>query len=173
MMSLSTVFWMLLIITGIIGASRGWAREILVLFSLILAMCIVSLIQQFLPAIEAMLRAQDPSFQFYARATLFMLLAFFGYEGPAISSALAGKGKREKLQDILLGACIGALNGYLLIGSLWFYLHDAGYPIPGIIPPVDPAVLNYLNVMPPKLVGVPLIYFVTVASFVFVLVVFL
>lgn len=172
MMSLSTVFWMLLLITGMIGGSRGWAREILVLFSLILAMCITSLIQQFLPAVEAMLRAQDPSFQFYARATLFMLLAFFGYEGPAISSVLAGKGKREKLQDILLGACIGVINGYLLVGSLWFYLHDAGYPIAGITPPVDPAVLNYLNVMPPKLVGVPLIYFVTVASFVFVLVVF-
>jgi hypothetical protein len=173
MMSLSTVFWMLLIITGIIGGSRGWAREILVLFSLILAMCITSLIQQFLPQVEAMLRATTPAFQFYARATLFMLLAFFGYEGPAISSALAGKGKREKLQDILLGFCLGALNGYLLIGTLWFYLADTNYPVTGIIPPVDPAVLNYLNVMPPRLVGVPLIYFITVASFVFVLVVFL
>lgn len=173
MMSLSTVFWMLLIITGIIGGSRGWARELLVLFSLILAMCITSLIQQFLPGVEAMLRTQSPQFQFYTRATLFMLLAFFGYEGPAISSALAGKGKREKLQDILLGFCIGMINGYLLVGSLWYYMHDAGYPIPGITPPADQGVLNYLNVMPPKLVGVPVIYFVTVAAFVFVLVVFL
>jgi hypothetical protein len=173
MMSLSTVFWMLLIILGIIGGSRGWAREILVLFSLILAMCITALIQQFLPGVEAMLRTQSPQFQFYARASLFMLLAFFGYEGPAISSALGAKGKREKLQDILLGACLGMVNGYLLIGALWYYMHDAGYPIPGIIPPSDPEVLNYINVLPPKLVGVPLIYFITVASFVFVLVVFL
>jgi hypothetical protein len=173
MMSLSTVFWMLLIIMATIGASRGWAREILVLFSLILAMCITALIQQFLPGVEAMLRTQPPLFQFYARATLFMLLALFGYEGPAISSALGAKGKREKLQDILLGFGLGLLNGYLLIGALWYYLHDAGYPLPGITPPTDPDVLNYLNVLPPKLVGVPLIYFITVASVVFVLVVFL
>lgn len=173
MMSLSTVFWMLLIIMGIIGASRGWAREILVLFSLILAMCITALVQQFLPAIEGALVAQSPSLQFYARATLFILLAFFGYEGPAISSALAGKGKREKFQDILLGFFLGMLNGYLLVGSMWSYMHDANYPLPGVIPPVDPSVLNYLNVMPPHMVGVPIIYFVTVASFVFVLIVFL
>ena len=173
MMSLQSVFWMLLIILGLIGASRGWAREILVLFSLILAMCITSLIQQFLPEVDALVRTQSPQLQFYARATLFMLLAFFGYEGPAISSALAGKGKREKLQDILLGFFIGMLNGYLLVGSLWFYMHEANYPVPGVLPPTDPAVLNYLNILPPKMVGVPLIYFVTVASFVFVLVVFL
>jgi hypothetical protein len=173
MMSLSSVFWLLLIITGIIGGSRGWAREILVLFSLILAMCITSLIQQFLPAVDAMLRSQSPQFQFYARATLFMLLAFFGYESPAISSALASKGKREKLQDILLGFCLGVINGYLLVGTLWYYMHETGYPVPGVIPPADPAVLNYINVMPPRIVGIPLIYFVTVASFVFVLVVFL
>ncbi|HLF01916.1 MAG TPA: CvpA family protein [Anaerolineales bacterium] len=173
MMSLSSVFWLLLIITGIIGGSRGWAREILVLFSLILAMCITSLLQQFLPEVDALLRGTDPRFQFYARATLFMLMAFFGYESPAISSALAGKGKREKLQDILLGFFIGVLNGYLLVGSLWHYMSEVGYPIPGIIPPTDPSVLNYLNVMPQDIVGVPVIYFVTVASFVFVLVVFL
>lgn len=173
MMSLSTVFWMLLIITGIIGGSRGWAREILVLFSLILAMCITALIQQFLPEIDGTLRTQAPAFQFYARATLFMLLAFFGYEGPTMSSALAGKGKREKLQDILLGFFLGMLNGYLLVGTLWYYMAEAGYPIPGITPPVDPTAANYLNVMPQNIVGVPLIYFITVASFVFVLVVFL
>ncbi len=173
MMSLSTVFWMLLIVLGIIGGSRGWAREILVLFSLILAMCITSLIQQFLPEVESALISVDAPIRFYARATLFLLLAFFGYEGPAISSALASKGKREKLQDILLGFALGMLNGYLLIGSLWFYLHEANYPVPGVIPPTNPAVLNYLNVLPPKLIGPPLIYFVTVASFVFVLVVFL
>ncbi|MBM4424090.1 MAG: hypothetical protein FJ030_11970 [Chloroflexi bacterium] len=173
MMSLSSVFWLLLIIAGTIGGSRGWAREILVLFSLVLAMCINALIQQFMPEVDAVLRAQSPLFQFSVRAVFFMVLAFFGYESPAISSALAGKGKREKLQDILLGFVLGMINGYLLVGSLWFYMHETQYPIPGVIPPTEPSVLNYLNFMPPKVVGVPQIYFATVASFVFVLVVFL
>ena len=119
MMSVSSVIWLLLIITGIIGGSRGWAKELLVLFSLILAMCITALIDQFLPDVVAMLRAANPALQFSVRAAFFLLLAFFGYESPAVSSALAGKGKREKLQDILLGFVMGMLNGYLLVGSLW------------------------------------------------------
>ncbi len=173
MMSLSSVFWLLLIITGIIGGSRGWAKEILVLFSLILAMCITALIDQFLPDVVAMLRAANPALQFSVRAAFFLLLAFFGYESPAVSSALAGKGKREKLQDILLGFVMGMLNGYLLVGSLWHYMNETQYPIPGVLMPTEPSVLAYLNFMPQDVVGIPQIYFATVAAFVFVLVVFL
>lgn len=173
MMSLSSVFWLLLIISGIIGGSRGWAREILVLFSLVLALCISALIQQFMPDVERMLVASDDLFEFSVRAAFFMILAFFGYESPAISSALAGKGKREKLQDILLGFVLGMLNGYLLVGSLWFYMNETRYPLPGVQPPTEPSVLIYLNYMPQKVVGIPQIYFATVAAFVFVLVVFL
>src|SRR5574341_2573339 len=114
MMSLSTVFWLLVIIFGTIGGMRGWAKEILVLFSLVLALFIDTLIKQFVPNIENALQAQGAIMLFYVRATFFILLAFFGYETPAVASGLAGKGKRERLQDILLGVVIGMLNGYLL-----------------------------------------------------------
>ena len=173
MMSLSTVFWLLLIIFGTIGGMRGWAKEILVLFSLVLAMFIDTLIKTFVPNVEGALQAQGPMMLFYVRTTFFLLLAFFGYETPAVSSALSGKGKRERLQDILLGVVIGMLNGYLLIGTIWFYMHQAGYQVPGITPPTDPAVLNYINFMPPKVIGPPYIYFAVAVAFVFVIVVFL
>src|SRR3972149_3828784 len=103
MMSLSSVFWLLLIITGIIGGSRGLAKEILVLFRLILAMCITALIDQFLPDVVAMLRAANPALQFSVRAAFFLLLAFFGYESPAVSSALAGQGKGGEVGGIFCG----------------------------------------------------------------------
>ena len=37
MMTLTAVFWMYVILFGIIGGFRGWAKELLVLFSVLLA----------------------------------------------------------------------------------------------------------------------------------------
>jgi len=172
MMSLSTVFWLLIAITTIIGGMRGWAKEILVMFSLVLASFLDTIIITFVPGVDAAFQAQDPAVQFWVRALFLLAMAFFGYESPAIASALSGKGKREKLQDVMLGAVIGFINGYLLVGSLWYYLHLAQYPLSGVIAPNDPAVLNYISFLPPKFVGPPWIYFAVGIAFVFVLIVF-
>jgi len=173
MISLQTTFWMYMIIFGIVGGMRGWAKEILVLFSMILALFLNTIIVQFVPGVELALREQTGQAQFAVRAAFFLLLAFFGYESPALSSVLGGKARRERLQDTLLGVVLGAVNGYLLIGTLWYYLHLAGYPLPGISAPVDERALAYINFLPPKVVGVPYIYFAVGLAFVFVIVVFI
>lgn len=172
MMSLSTVFWLLILITATIGGMRGWAKEILVLFSLVLAMFLDSIIVEYVPGVSATFAAQDQALQFWVRAIFLLSMAFFGYESPAIASALQGKGKREKLQDILLGAVLGAVNGYLLVGSLWYYLHVSQYPVPGVTAPTDPSVIAYIGFLAPKFVGPPWIYFAVGIAFVFVLIVF-
>jgi hypothetical protein len=104
------------------------------------------------------------------------MLVFFGYQTPNISR-FAAKMAREKLQDAILGVVIGALNGYLLAGSLWFYLKDAGYPFPNVIsaPTGDFAKVadSMLHYMAPKLLGIPGIYFAVVIAFMFVIVVFI
>jgi hypothetical protein len=99
-------------------------------------------------------------------------LAFFGYESPAMSSALQGKARRERLQDVVLGVVLGLVNGYLLIGSIWYYLHINGYPVPGVTPPTEPSAINFINFLPPKVVGVPYIFFAVGLAFVFVIIVF-
>lgn len=173
MMSLVNVFWLLLIIFATIGGMRGWAKEILVMFSMVLALFMDIIITAYVPGVSAAIAAQPPIAQFVGRATFFILLAFFGYETPAVVSALQGKGKREKTQDIVLGIVIGALNGYLIIGTLWYYLHLAQYPISGITAPIEPLAQNFINFLPPKVIGVPYIYFAVGLAFVFVIVVFL
>lgn len=36
MISILSVFWMFVILFGLIGAMRGWAKELLVIFSIVL-----------------------------------------------------------------------------------------------------------------------------------------
>lgn len=175
MISLGTAFFTYLIIFAVIGAFRGWAKEILVLFSLIVALFLNTIVIRFLPNLDAILLEQGgEAAQFYVRAIFFILLAFFGYQTPSFAAGLSAKARREKLQDSLLGALVGAINGYLLVGTLWSFLHRAGYPLPGFAAP-DPTnevVLRIVNWLPPLLFGEPLIYFAVGIAFVFLLVVF-
>ncbi len=180
MMSLAAVFWMYVLFFGIIGGMRGWAKEILVIFSMILALFIDTLLKTYVPGFEVALAAQGALTQFIVRGVFFMLLAFFGYESPALSSLIAAKARREKFQDIMLGAVLGAINGYLIFGTLWYYMHEAGYPVPQVLSPADPRVAGavtidlgaYIRYLPPQLIGVPYIYFAVALAFVFVIIVF-
>ncbi len=67
---------------------------------------------------------------------LLIVLVFFGYQTPNIPR-LAGSGRfaRERLQDSLLGLFLGALNGYLVWGTFWYFLDQARYPFPASSPP--------------------------------------
>ena len=176
MVSLSFVFWMYVILFGIIGGMRGWAKEIMVSFSVILALTFTTLISNYIPFIRDVLQKDNPALYFWLRAIILGLLVFFGYATPNISR-FAPKMNREKLQDSILGVVIGALNGYLIAGTIWFYMSNAGYPFNNIIAApsgdiakVAEAMLQY---MPPRLLGIPGIYFAVVIAFMFVIVVFI
>jgi hypothetical protein len=52
-----------------------------------------------------------------------------------VSGRLASASARETLQDIVLGFIIGAVNGYLIVGSIWYFLDAAGYGIWGVAQP--------------------------------------
>lgn len=176
MVSLTFVFWMYVVLFSVIGAMRGWAKELLVSFSVILALTFVTLLERYVPFVQN-LRGADTTALFWLRSIILALLVFFGYQSPNIAR-FAPKMTREKLQDVLLGIFLGCINGYLVVGTLWYYLHDAGYPFHAIIAPVEGtaagnAALNLIKYLPPRLLGVPAIYFAVVLAFVFVLVVFI
>ena len=176
MMSLPAVFWLLIIMFGIIGGFRGWAKEMLVLFSMVLSLFLIYVLETYVPGVQGALASQEGSMQFVLLALLILLLAYFGYQTPNIPlAALGGKLAREKLQDWLLGSVLGMLNGYFIVGSLWYYLHTAQYPWPDLIssPPPD-VITNLVQFLPPKVIGSPpYIFFAIGAAFVFVIIVFL
>jgi len=184
MVTLVVVFWMYVIMFAIIGANRGWAKEVLVTFSVILALAFITLLQSYVPFVARLvsISTSPPASMspeelkselltlFWIRALIMGLLVFFGYQTPSITK-FAPKVTREKFQDVLLGVFLGALNGFLIVGSFWFYMDGSNYPFAFISPPAtDPMILTYLA---PRLLGVPAIYFAVVVAFIFVIVVFI
>jgi hypothetical protein len=180
MLSLTVLFWMYVILFAAIGMMRGWAKELLVTFSLILAIFIIVVLDK-VPQINQSVFGTN---EFWLRFAIVAILVFFGYQSPNLPK-LAGSVRfaRERLQDMLLGAVLGAANGYFIAGSLWYYLAEANYPFTNVISMPDPttpigmAIANMVNFMPPAWLAtgqpVQLIFFAVALSFVCVIVVFI
>ena len=200
MISLMYAFWLFLILFAVIGAMRGWAKESLVIFSIILALFLIYVLENFTPFVvpfEQVLASvenisdqttfpslptplqEDIQTQFWIRAAIIMVLAFFGYQSPRLAP-LSEKARREKIQDAMFGAVLGLVSGYVIIGTLWYYMDAALYPFaPNITPPQpgDPlgeAAINALNYLPPVFASNHIgLFFAVVIAFLFVLVVFI
>jgi len=177
MMSIVYVFWMYVFVFAIIGWMRGWAKELLVAFSVILALALIHVIRKYIP-IAAALPETDGTL-FVVRTVILLVLVYFGYQTVVSIPHLAAKGRSEKLQDTLFGAFLGGFNGYLVAGSVLYYVHIADYVVTQnvITKPTDPVLLQSVNqmmaYMPPQLLGEPGIYFAIILAFVFVLVVYI
>jgi hypothetical protein len=173
MVSLVYIFWMYVILFAIIGAMRGWAKELLVSFSVILALALNYLLRKYIPMIIN-LPANDLSF-FWIRTWITIALVFFGYQTVSNIGALRGKARKEKLQDALFGGVMGAINGYLVIGTLWAYLHEAQYPFDIFYQPtaeIADEITRLMKWMPPYALGEPGIYFAVIIAFIFIIVVY-
>ncbi|MCX7682855.1 MAG: hypothetical protein N2508_12980 [Anaerolineae bacterium] len=173
MIPLNVVFWVSVLIFAMIGSLRGWNREILVSFSIILALFLRLVFSTYVPFFRDLLN-RPPVEQFYIYTVLVTVMALIGYAGPAASGRLAKAAAREKVQDFLLSSVVGAINGYLIVGTIWYFLHVAGYGIWGITaPPPGSAAMSLANSLPPALLSPPLLLTIVAVSFVYVLVKFL
>lgn len=197
MISLVTTFWILVFLFGFVGMMRGWTREAIAMSAVILALFTVnqfgSVLFGFLgfdnnitPPPEV--RRQE----FYILSLIILFFAFFGYQGPALASNRVGDRLRlrDNLQDKIFGFLLGALNGYLIVGSMWSFLEfklvsasnwvrytpDVPYPFdPTIIVRPAPELAPIINSLPiPLLTQSPFILPVLmVLVFLFVLIVLL
>lgn len=197
MISLVTVFWIMVILFGLVGMMRGWTREVIASASIILALFTIN---QFAATMFGFLgfdnNVTPPDDvrrqQFYILSAILLVIAFFGYQGPAIASSRLGDRLRlrDSLQDKILGFLVGALNGYLIVGSLWSFLEykvvaasnwvrytpDVPYPFdPTVIVRPAPELAEIIEILPLSLLTsspyvLPLLL---VIIFLFVLVVLL
>lgn len=171
MASFTFIIWFLIILAAVIGAMRGWSKELLVMWAGVLALFIIQVAEKHIVYISVLV--EIPENQFWFRTGVMALMVFFGYETPRISYFTAVT-HREKLEDSLLGLFFGGVNGWLFFGSVWSFLHKVDYLIGTrdifeklFVPPVagkaiGDAALKLLSNMPPELsaFGTPGIYIV-------------
>ena len=118
MMSIVYIFWMYVILFGVIGGMRGWAKELLVAFSVILALALNHVLRKYIP-IAAGLPETDHAL-FWIRTIILFVLVFFGYQTVVSIPHLASRATRERLQDTLFGGLLGGFNGYLVAGTVLY-----------------------------------------------------
>lgn len=134
MVSLSFLFWFMVIFFALIGYLRGWQREVIALTGLIASIAALSqfgddlsrLISAFVGTAGGDILAARRQ-EFWIQAVFHALIAFFSYQVVAkLAEQAMGGGLTERLRADLekriLGALIGAINGYLFIGALWGFL---------------------------------------------------
>lgn len=176
MISLSVLFMILILIFAAIGAIRGWIKEILVTASVILAIFTIFLLEKYLPIFKESVNLDNP---FTMRIGVLAVLTFFGYQGPRFLSLIRDeKHLRDKIGNFLLGIICGAINGYMIFGTAWSYLDQAGYPFdwisaPSSVTQVGQSVINLINVLPPIWLHEPVIYFAIAVALGLILIAFI
>ncbi len=188
MITLDTWFWIMVGLFGIIGMMRGWTKEIVVTAALVLSLFALLTFGHYLInplAADAVTPQDRVKMQFYVASAIHLVFAFFAYQGPAfmrqVSRGRFGERARGAIQESLLGFVVGAVNGYLIVGTLWSFLEynfvaklpvDAGvaYPFATLIrPEVGSRTWEMISKMPlPLLEG--WLPFLVVVLFLFVII---
>lgn len=128
MVSLVTTLWVMVGLFAFIDMQRGWTRAVIATAGLILSLFAIN---QFAPLLFDALGYFDQQFneetwrrEIFILAGLHLFIAFFSYAGPTVAGGrFAGKlAIRDNIQDKILGLLVGAVNGYLIFGTLLSFL---------------------------------------------------
>ncbi len=164
MLTVDGVLALLIIFMGIVGVVRGFLRELGVTLVLVATLWALTMALPFLedffnrgglPFLSLGPVAETPSTQnllFVLFSGLLIVAAYISYAGETLSyEGTPPKG----LLGVALGFLIGAVNGYLLFGTLWWLADHYGYPFEIIIPPLPEAAQQILNshLLPPNLLA--------------------
>lgn len=188
MITLTFFFWTFVFVFAIVGAMRGWAQELLVAFSIILGLFIITVLG-LVPVVKDMVGVGFvnengnpigglPATAFYIRSALIIALTFFGYQTPRIQSKRiqAATTRSGRMQDTILGIIVGGINGYLVVGTLWFFLIQADYFLGFVEQPGGAnaeAANRIIELLPPMLLNGNAVYFAVALAFAFVVIVLL
>jgi len=119
----------------LIGMARGFLKELGVTMVMMFMLFFLSQFEPFLnTGINRVLAAgtryvalqNHDLLKCWFFISVIIATAFVSYEGETLAfggQLMAGP------QRIILGALTGALNGYLIVGTIWFYMDKFGYPI--------------------------------------------
>ena len=149
MIQLSSFMWLLAMFCAFIGFLRGWQREVVVTAGMLV---VLFALLQFDPYLRGLLLFTLPRDQiFLIQAALFIAATLFLYQARDLGRERA----RGDVEGGLLGALVGFINGYLIGGTLWYFMDINEYPLPQLIvaPSLNSPSAQSITIMPLVLLG--------------------
>lgn len=155
MIQLSAVMVIMALFFAFIGFLRGWNKELISTAGIVLGLFAL---YQFDALIRTTLLAGVGRDQvFFVQAAIFIVITYFAYQQRAIMGEDLRRARegRDRLQEGILGGIVGFVNGYLIWGSLWYFMDINGYPFsPYIIAPAPGSPSDQArNLLPLVLLG--------------------
>lgn len=135
MIQLASVLYLAIFTFSIIGYLRGFDKELVALSGIVLAIFTLVQFNTFFASVAS--GSGNPlRTLFYFQAFVILTVTFFAYQTPPGRFVVStGKRGRDRIQTRLLGVLAGGFNGYMVFGTLWYYLAEKGYPLDSIAPP--------------------------------------
>lgn len=125
MIEVSTFMWALAIFFGIIGYLRGWQKEFVITGAVLLLGFAVF---QFDSLIRTVFFGVNHDTLFSFQVIALVLTVFYAYHAK-IQLGTTRRNAAKDMRDNMIGALVGALNGYLIGGTLWYFLDINQYPL--------------------------------------------
>ena len=143
-------FLLIIALFGLIGAVRGFNREIGVTVMLLIALLVLQLLDSvfvgFRDKVLTFIAGPDQAAQLTARAILYglflIVITFISYQGETLTFPTASPSGT-------LGFFAGLLNGWLFAGSIWYFSAAANWPFIPVCCDYDPLYQALSKLLPP------------------------
>lgn len=150
MIQISMFMWMLSVFFAVLGYLRGWQKELVATTGIILATFALFQFDAFLRTIFFGFSSRE---LFLLHFVTFVVVVFMVYQARQIGGG--GRRSSDDVQEGLIGSLVGALNGYLIGGAIWYFLDITEYPFPEWVnaPALNSPSAQSLGLMPMVILG--------------------
>ena len=150
MISLVSLMWMTAVFFALTGALMGWQREIVATTGVVLGF--FALFQ-----FDSLLRGSlylplTNELTFLLQTALYLGIVILAYRS---RMSIQRDNTTSKIRSSIVGAVVGGFNGYIIAGSVWYFLDINRYPFAQLISAPADASASFQNVgaMPIVLLG--------------------
>lgn len=127
MIQLSSLMWAVAIFFAILGFMRGWNKEVIATAGIVLATFALFQFDSLLRGTIFATVSRDQTF--LVQGAIFFAIVFIAYR----TRSFVISRSRVDLQTNILGGLVGFLNGYLIAGTLWYFLDINEYPLAPLV----------------------------------------
>jgi uncharacterized membrane protein required for colicin V production len=152
---------MVLLFFAIVGMVRGYAKELGSTLVILVAMFVLTqfgetALRILSPGVASTVGIKDTSANLNLLNMLllqgvFVAIIFAAYQGETL--AFEGRSLQGP-EGAILSLALGVINGYLVAGTLWYYLDHYKYPVGSLFkPPLSPLAEAIIPYLPPNVLG--------------------